>query len=145
MEQSLCFFTRLPELTCFPENVIASLSGSSTPSTFCWDCIIYTVEVLYNHQFDYFQLIKKNMLKQVLGTSVRNQVGIWVMAQWPAQGVSLPPADRWEKPLQPPSDPDVNRKWIDSAPFSFFFFLNLSGFSHKYYRKNFHTNWRQLW
>lgn len=32
MEQSLCYFTRLPELNRFPEHVIASLSGCSTPT-----------------------------------------------------------------------------------------------------------------
>lgn len=79
-----------------------------------------------------------------MGISVGTRVTIWVMAQWPTQGVSLPPADRWERPQQPPSDPDLNRRWIDSAPLSFFFFFfNLSAFgcSHKYYNKNLHTNY----
>lgn len=76
---------------------------------------------------------KETRSKQLLEPS---EVEIWVMDWWPIQGVSLPPADRWERPRQPPRDPDINRKWTDRAILAFLKPFLCIGFSHKCYDKN---------
>lgn len=137
----VCVFHKICRNHLFPELVIASHPPPHTHTlisltpllnnlSLLWPCIKFKSEtrprfkvcypadglswLLFNDCLVIFS--KETTSKQLLEPS---EVEIWVMDWWPIQGVSLPPADRWERPRQPPRDPDMNRKWIDSVPFSF--------------------------